>query len=215
MRLSTSSLAGTARTLVAVGTVRLVSMLATTRAAAPRSGWVCSTVVAARPSDFAGAGWSVFWAAVRALGVVPLRVVPLWVVPLWVVPLWVLPPWVLPLGAVLPVAGPPAAVLGWPVPVPVPVVRVSTAESVGAVSVGAVSVAGVVAAGPVSGAPAAGGPVRVAASGPADAGVVFGGAEVALASASAAGDGSVAPLPPSGNTLRWSLGCGEPALSGE
>ena len=38
-RLSMSSLAGMARTDVAVGTVRLVSMLATTRAAGPRSTW--------------------------------------------------------------------------------------------------------------------------------------------------------------------------------
>src|SRR4051794_13274442 len=38
-RLSMSSLAGIARTLVAVGTARLASMLLTTRAAAPRSGW--------------------------------------------------------------------------------------------------------------------------------------------------------------------------------
>src|SRR6476469_8627759 len=37
-RLSISSLAGTARTLVAVGTCRLDSMLVTTRAEAPRSG---------------------------------------------------------------------------------------------------------------------------------------------------------------------------------
>src|ERR1700760_2955251 len=37
-RLSKSSLAGTARTLVAVGTCRDDSMFATTRAAAPRSG---------------------------------------------------------------------------------------------------------------------------------------------------------------------------------
>ena len=37
MRLSISSLTGTARTLVAVGTVRLVSMFVTTRAAGPRS----------------------------------------------------------------------------------------------------------------------------------------------------------------------------------
>ena len=37
-RLSTSSLAGTARTLVAVGTARLASMLVTVRAAAPFSG---------------------------------------------------------------------------------------------------------------------------------------------------------------------------------
>ena len=37
IRLSTSSLAGTARTLVAVGTARLAVMLLTVRAAAPRS----------------------------------------------------------------------------------------------------------------------------------------------------------------------------------
>ena len=36
-RLTSSSLAGTVRTLVAVGTARLASMLATMRAAAPRS----------------------------------------------------------------------------------------------------------------------------------------------------------------------------------
>src|SRR3954451_3811242 len=38
IRLSISSLAGTARTLVAVGTWRLVSMFVTTRAAGPRRG---------------------------------------------------------------------------------------------------------------------------------------------------------------------------------
>ena len=47
MRLSISSLAGTARTLVAVGTARLASMLVTVRAAAPRrmagSTFACST----------------------------------------------------------------------------------------------------------------------------------------------------------------------------
>ena len=37
MRLSMSSLAGTERTLVAVGTVRLAAMLAAVRADAPRS----------------------------------------------------------------------------------------------------------------------------------------------------------------------------------
>ncbi len=37
IRLSMSSLAGTARTLVAVGTVRLAAMFCTVRAAAPRS----------------------------------------------------------------------------------------------------------------------------------------------------------------------------------
>src|SRR5262249_58901145 len=60
IRLSESSLAGTARTLVAVGTVSEVSMLATTRAAAPRS-----TLVAASAGTTtaglarAGVGWSV------------------------------------------------------------------------------------------------------------------------------------------------------------
>src|SRR3954452_13001770 len=39
-RLSISSFAGIARTLVAVGTARLASMLETTRAAAPLSGWL-------------------------------------------------------------------------------------------------------------------------------------------------------------------------------
>src|SRR5690348_9833382 len=54
MRLSTRSLAGMARTLVAVGTVRLTAMFAAARAAAPRS----RTCVAppASPSPFTGAG---------------------------------------------------------------------------------------------------------------------------------------------------------------
>ena len=43
-RLSMRSLAGTARTLVAVGTVRLASMLVTVRAAAPRSGCTSSSL---------------------------------------------------------------------------------------------------------------------------------------------------------------------------
>src|SRR6478672_8712781 len=54
VRLSASSLAGTARTLVAVGTVRLVSMLATTRAAAPLSGVLAEPVVGAASL----AGWA-------------------------------------------------------------------------------------------------------------------------------------------------------------
>ena len=45
-RLSAISLAGTARTLVAVGTVSDVFMLATTRAAAPRSGLAASPTTA-------------------------------------------------------------------------------------------------------------------------------------------------------------------------
>src|ERR1035437_4663525 len=64
IRLSTSSLAGTARTLVAVGTPRLAIMLVTVRAAAPRSlltsapgpaGGVCGAGVAAG----AGGAWKV------------------------------------------------------------------------------------------------------------------------------------------------------------
>src|SRR4051812_36476289 len=46
-RLSISSLAGMARTLVAVGTARLASMLVTMRAAAPRRGDVPPSEVAA------------------------------------------------------------------------------------------------------------------------------------------------------------------------
>src|SRR3954471_18130309 len=62
VRLSASSLAGTARTLVAVGTVRLVSMLATTRAAAPFSG------VLAEPAGGATAGVGCAAAGVGAAG---------------------------------------------------------------------------------------------------------------------------------------------------
>src|SRR2546423_9250165 len=63
MRLSASSFAGTARTLVAVGTVSDWSMLATMRAATPRSGTVfapAGTVAGAvafgLPSAAGGAG---------------------------------------------------------------------------------------------------------------------------------------------------------------
>ena len=71
MRLSMSSLAGTARTLVAVGTGRLASMLATVRAGAPRrtvstgsssTAWAWSPswgfAVADRPGAAAFAGFS-------------------------------------------------------------------------------------------------------------------------------------------------------------
>ena len=51
VRLSMSSFAGTARTLVAVGTARLACMLLTTRAAGPLSGTVSLAVAA----GFAGA----------------------------------------------------------------------------------------------------------------------------------------------------------------
>src|SRR5665213_2083949 len=44
VRLTSSSLAGTTRTLVAVGTPRDASMLATIRPAAPRNGMAPSTV---------------------------------------------------------------------------------------------------------------------------------------------------------------------------
>ena len=46
-RLTSSRRAGTVRTLVAVGTPRLASMLATIREAAPRSGTACSASAAA------------------------------------------------------------------------------------------------------------------------------------------------------------------------
>src|SRR5262245_6919865 len=49
IRLSIRSLAGTARTEVAVGTSRLVSMLVTTRAWAPRSGSITSPLSLAAP----------------------------------------------------------------------------------------------------------------------------------------------------------------------
>src|SRR5256885_5894601 len=49
IRLSASSFAGTARTLVAVGTVSDWSMLATIRAATPRSTVVCAPAAGARP----------------------------------------------------------------------------------------------------------------------------------------------------------------------
>src|SRR4051795_2859223 len=52
-RLSMSSLAGMTRTLVAVGTVRLASMLATTRAAAPFRGLLASVAGVAVATGFA------------------------------------------------------------------------------------------------------------------------------------------------------------------
>ncbi len=63
MRLSTSSFAGTARTLVAVGTPRLVSMLVTTRAAAPLMR-TCSGAA----GSAAGAGRSLAGASLRGVG---------------------------------------------------------------------------------------------------------------------------------------------------
>src|SRR2546423_8785569 len=74
MRLSTSSFAGTARTLVAVGTVSDWSMLATMRAATPRSGTVFAPVgtgvaaLAVFPSPAGGAGAKAFAGAGAAFG---------------------------------------------------------------------------------------------------------------------------------------------------
>jgi hypothetical protein len=50
-RLTSSSLAATLRTLVAVGTLRLAFMLVTMRAAAPRSGVASISVVGRRRDD--------------------------------------------------------------------------------------------------------------------------------------------------------------------
>ena len=70
MRLSMSSLAGTARTLVAVGTVRLVSMLVTTRAAGPRRRTlvVCGRPLRGRPSRGSARGGGAGAAAFAAAG---------------------------------------------------------------------------------------------------------------------------------------------------
>ncbi len=71
-RLTSSSLAGTPRTLVAVGTSRLASMLATMRAAAPRRGTPSSSAVEA---GFALAGAAAGAGAVGAgAGAEPLAV---------------------------------------------------------------------------------------------------------------------------------------------
>src|SRR6476469_807585 len=56
VRLSMSSLAGTARTLVAVGTARLACMLVTTRAAGPFSVVTSPPPVEVVPGAFAAAG---------------------------------------------------------------------------------------------------------------------------------------------------------------
>src|SRR5215472_1062189 len=61
MRLSMSSLAGTARTLVAVGTVRLAAMFVAVRADAPRS---LTTSASGTGGAVAGAGPAVGWAVV-------------------------------------------------------------------------------------------------------------------------------------------------------
>ena len=77
-RLTSSSLAGTSRKLVAVGTPRLASMFSTMRAATPRSGSPASAFLAAFSSAFAAgaagslaAGWPpcVVGAAAGAAGV--------------------------------------------------------------------------------------------------------------------------------------------------
>src|ERR1700738_2344064 len=63
IRLSISSLAGMARTLVAVGTSSDADMFLTTAAAAPRSPCTSSPSAGAGPEDF-GAGFSVAVAGV-------------------------------------------------------------------------------------------------------------------------------------------------------
>src|SRR5207237_7957285 len=66
IRLSMSSLAGTARTLVAVGSSRLCSMLATILAATPLSGLVEEPALGAGPSGLAAAGAATTGAGVSA-----------------------------------------------------------------------------------------------------------------------------------------------------
>src|ERR1700720_4278435 len=56
VRLSIISLAGTARTLVAVGRSSDIDMFLTTAAAAPRSTWTSSPSAGAGPTGRAGAG---------------------------------------------------------------------------------------------------------------------------------------------------------------
>src|SRR5690348_6895089 len=74
MRLSMSSLAGTARTLVAVGTARLAAMFCAVRAAAPRSlvsSASCGSGAAGAWGWLTGWGWLVGWLTVGALGAAP------------------------------------------------------------------------------------------------------------------------------------------------
>src|SRR4028118_1462146 len=74
MRLSMSSLAGIARTLVAVGTPRLDSMLVTTRADAPRSGSTSSSTSGADAGAAAGGdGLGVGVELIRGTGAVVTR----------------------------------------------------------------------------------------------------------------------------------------------
>jgi hypothetical protein len=56
LRLTSSSLAGMSRKLVAVGTRRLVSMFSTMRAATPRSGWPGCSACSGFSALAAGAG---------------------------------------------------------------------------------------------------------------------------------------------------------------
>ena len=209
MRLSMSSLAGTARTLVAVGTVRLVSMLATTRAAAPRSGCAggppdrrlrsrLSPLGAAARAARRRAGAR---AARRAAGAALRR------------------------RAGLAGAGPVALVAG----VPAAGVLVAGVPVAGVLLVGVLPAA----CRPAYCWPACCWPAcwsracrwpawsrwagwrRCGLVGASPLGVSAG-AAVALASVSAAGAGAAAPLPPSGSTVRWSpVGRDEPLLSRE
>ncbi|MNW53101.1 hypothetical protein D3C74_306490 [compost metagenome] len=72
MRLSTMSLAGTARTEVAVGTSRLASMLTTTRAAGPRS--FCTSSPVSGESERDGAVATAAYGAVAGCAVATGRV---------------------------------------------------------------------------------------------------------------------------------------------
>src|SRR5215467_14052285 len=69
MRLSMSSLAGTERTLVAVGTVRLAAMFAAVRADAPRSRTTSDSGI--EGAGCAAAGWAAGADGGAAAGAVP------------------------------------------------------------------------------------------------------------------------------------------------
>src|SRR6476620_3092031 len=67
MRLSHSSLTGTERTLVAVGTVRLASMLAAVRAGAPRSTVYVGSAAAADSCSLAASSFALLLLVVAGL----------------------------------------------------------------------------------------------------------------------------------------------------
>src|SRR3954468_17996544 len=79
-RLSKSSLAGTARTLVAVGTCSDCSMLATTRAAAPLSGVVLTVLASSALAAWASglAAWASGSAGLLAGGLAGVGAAGVW-----------------------------------------------------------------------------------------------------------------------------------------